>query len=53
MWAYRCERCGCSLDPREGRYCEECLEEMQEETERRKVAHPGEPGRKRPVAAYG
>ena len=23
-WAYRCERCGCNLDPGEGRLCDEC-----------------------------
>lgn len=25
-----CERCGCRLDPGEGRYCDECLEEMRQ-----------------------
>ena len=26
MNRYRCDECGCYLDPREGRLCEECLE---------------------------
>lgn len=25
MYEYRCESCGCYLDPEEGRVCEECL----------------------------
>lgn len=31
MGTYECERCGCRLDPGEGRYCEDCLEEITEE----------------------
>ena len=26
MNRYRCDECGCYLDPGEGRLCEECLE---------------------------
>lgn len=27
MWKYKCERCGCNLDPGEGRICDECRNE--------------------------
>ena len=27
MYEYRCEVCGCYLDPGEGRICEDCLRE--------------------------
>lgn len=29
----QCECCGCTLDPGEGRFCEDCLEEMKVEAE--------------------
>ena len=35
----QCERCYCLLDPGEGRFCEECLEEM--EIESQKLREPG------------
>lgn len=28
MYGRQCERCHCTLDPGEGRYCEECLEDQ-------------------------
>lgn len=27
MMTYRCDACWCYLDPGEGRYCDECLEQ--------------------------
>lgn len=41
---YQCYRCGCSLDPHEGRYCEECLKELEEESRQRKAVF-GQPAR--------
>lgn len=28
---YICERCNCTLDPNEGRFCEKCMKEIREE----------------------
>ena len=36
-YKYRCKRCGCSLDPKEMPYCEDCVEEMEQEAEQRKL----------------
>lgn len=33
---YECQRCHCSLDPGEGRYCDECKKEMKQEEEQRR-----------------
>lgn len=30
MHSYRCDSCGCYLDPGEGLLCDECLERMRE-----------------------
>lgn len=32
---YECEVCGCRLDPGEGRLCDDCLDEQEEERHRR------------------
>ena len=31
----KCEDCGCTLDPGEGRICDECAEKMRQKTEDR------------------
>lgn len=36
MNRYRCDECGCYLDPGEGRLCEECLELKKSRALRRK-----------------
>ena len=36
MNRYRCDECGCYLDPGEGRLCEECLELKKRRALRRK-----------------
>ena len=33
----KCEDCGCTLDPGEGRICDECAEKMWQKTDRRAV----------------
>lgn len=33
---YECQRCHCSLDAGEGRYCDECREEMRQEEQQRR-----------------
>ena len=33
----KCEDCGCTLDPGEGRICDECAEKMRQKTDRRAV----------------
>lgn len=30
-YSNECERCHCSLDPAEGRYCEDCQREMEQD----------------------
>lgn len=37
--SYKCQRCHCSLDPGEGNYCDECLEDMRMEEEQRKYCY--------------
>lgn len=36
---YNCRRCNCQLDPVEMPYCDECIKEMEEEAEQRKLFH--------------
>lgn len=36
MYGYTCKKCGCTLDPGEGRLCDDCREEMNEEQNRKK-----------------
>lgn len=36
-YKYRCKRCGCFLDPKEMPYCSDCVEEMEQEAEQRKL----------------
>lgn len=36
MHGYLCEKCGCTLDPGEGRICEECLDESDTKKQREK-----------------
>lgn len=36
---YNCHRCNCPLDPVEMPYCDECIKEMEEEAEQRKLFH--------------
>ena len=36
-YKYHCRRCGCTLDPKEMPYCEECVEEMEQEAEQRRI----------------
>ena len=31
-WNYRCDSCGCYLDPGEGLLCEECRQKIRERT---------------------
>lgn len=33
----KCEDCGCTLDPGEGRICDECAEKMRQKTDRMAV----------------
>lgn len=35
-YSYRCDSCGCYLDPGEGNVCEECLEQQRKDEEQRK-----------------
>lgn len=35
MMEYRCECCGAYLDPGEGRICDECLDELNNQRQRR------------------
>lgn len=35
-YKYECERCHCTLDPGEGKYCGECKEEMKREEQQRR-----------------
>lgn len=53
MWEHRCECCGCSLDPGEGRICEECLEEREREAERKRILSCPEARKKETVPVYG
>lgn len=34
MWKYKCDACGCNLDPGEGLLCEECRSKIRERTRR-------------------
>lgn len=52
MW-HKCERCGCSLDPGEGRICDECLEEMRETADRKRIVSRQEAAKKEAVSVYG
>lgn len=36
-YKYYCKKCGCRLDPNEVPYCEECIEEMEQEAEQRRA----------------
>ena len=36
MWKYKCDGCGCNLDPGEGLLCEECRARIRERTRRGK-----------------
>lgn len=35
-WNYKCDSCGCYLDPDEGLLCEECRARIRERTKKRK-----------------
>ena len=35
-WNYKCDSCGCYLDPCEGLLCEECRDRIREKTKKRK-----------------
>ncbi len=47
-----CKGCGCRLDPGEGYYCEDCLEEREQEEEERYTAAKQNNRSKELVAAY-
>ncbi len=40
MWNYRCDNCGCYLDPGEGRLCDDCREKEEQEEKNALISAP-------------